>query len=126
MPDDLLRIDAVTAGYVKDLPILRGVSLVAKRGQLTAIIGPNGAGKSTLIKAVAGLLQVSEGSVTLDGADITGLSPDRMTRSGIAYVPQTDNVFRTLTIQQNLELSGGCIRFSSIMMMGVVIRREEN
>lgn len=104
MPDDLLRIDAVTAGYVKDLPILRGVSLVAKRGQLTAIIGPNGAGKSTLIKAVAGLLQVSEGSVTLDGVDITGLCPDRMTLSGIAYVPQTDNVFRTLTIQQNLEL----------------------
>ncbi|MEP1576218.1 ABC transporter ATP-binding protein [Roseibium album] len=104
MPDALLQIDTLTAGYVKDLPILRGVSLTARYGELTVIIGPNGAGKSTLIKAVAGLLQVTEGKVTLDGGNITGISPDRMTRAGIAYVPQTDNVFRTLTIQQNLNL----------------------
>ncbi|WP_029064848.1 ABC transporter ATP-binding protein [Labrenzia sp. DG1229] len=104
MPDALLQIDTLTAGYVKDLPILRGVSLTARYGELTVIIGPNGAGKSTLIKAVAGLLKVTEGKVTLDGGNITGISPDRMTRAGIAYVPQTDNVFRTLTIQQNLDL----------------------
>ncbi|WP_299483773.1 ABC transporter ATP-binding protein [uncultured Roseibium sp.] len=105
MPEALLEIDALTAGYVPDLPILRKVSLEAAAGQLTAIIGPNGAGKSTLIKAVAGLLSVSQGHVRLSGKDITGMSPDRMSGNGMAYVPQTDNVFRTLTIQQNLDLA---------------------
>ncbi|QDG79807.1 ABC transporter ATP-binding protein [Labrenzia sp. PHM005] len=95
----------MTAGYVPDLPILRDVSLEAEREKLTVIIGPNGAGKSTLIKAVVGLLPVSKGSITANGQDITGLSPDRMTSAGIAYVPQTDNVFRTLTIRQNIDLA---------------------
>jgi len=105
MPDAVLSVDTVTAGYVPDLPILRDVSLTAERDKLTVIIGPNGAGKSTLIKAVIGLLPVSRGSITANGQDITGLSPDRMTGAGIAYVPQTDNVFRTLTIRQNLDLA---------------------
>lgn len=105
MPDALLSVDSITAGYVPDLPILRNVSLIADREKMTVIIGPNGAGKSTLIKAVIGLLAVSNGSITLNGQDITGLSPDRMTGTGIAYVPQTDNVFRTLTIRQNLDLA---------------------
>ncbi|MET1416470.1 ABC transporter ATP-binding protein [Roseibium sp. HPY-6] len=105
MPEAVLEIDALTAGYVPDLPILRKVSLSAGTGQLTAIIGPNGAGKSTLIKSVAGLLSVSKGHVRLSGKDITGMSPDRMSDNGMAYVPQTDNVFRTLTIQQNLDLA---------------------
>ncbi|WP_420411755.1 ABC transporter ATP-binding protein [Roseibium sp.] len=105
MPDAVLSVDNVTAGYVPDLPILRDVSLMAEREKLTVIIGPNGAGKSTLIKAVIGLLPVSNGSVTANGQDITGLSPDRITSVGIAYVPQTDNVFRTLTIRQNLDLA---------------------
>ncbi|WP_306148304.1 MULTISPECIES: ABC transporter ATP-binding protein [unclassified Roseibium] len=105
MPDAVLSVDNLTAGYVPDLPILRDVSLTAEREKLTVIIGPNGAGKSTLIKAVIGLLPVSRGSITANGQDITGLSPDRMTSVGIAYVPQTDNVFRTLTIRQNLDLA---------------------
>ncbi|WP_434054373.1 MAG: ABC transporter ATP-binding protein [Roseibium sp.] len=104
MPDALLRIEKLTAGYRPDLPILRGVSLKAKTGELTAIIGPNGAGKSTLIKAVAGLLSITEGRVLLEEKEITGLEPDRLSHARIAYVPQTDNVFRTLTIQQNLDL----------------------
>lgn len=105
MPDAVLSVDNLTAGYVPDLPILRDVSVIAEQEKLTVIIGPNGAGKSTLIKAVIGLLPVSTGSITANGQDITGLSPDRMTSAGIAYVPQTDNVFRTLTIRQNLDLA---------------------
>jgi ABC-type branched-subunit amino acid transport system ATPase component len=105
MPDTLLTVDAVTAGYVQDLPILRDVSMKVERAKLTVIIGPNGAGKSTLIKAVVGLLSISKGTVKTEGKDITGLSPDRMSDAGISYVPQTDNVFRTLKIQQNLDLA---------------------
>jgi ABC-type branched-subunit amino acid transport system ATPase component len=105
MPDTVLTVDAVTAGYVQDLPILRDVSMNVERAKLTVIIGPNGAGKSTLIKAVVGLLSISKGTVKAEGKDITGLSPDRMTDAGISYVPQTDNVFRTLKIQQNLDLA---------------------
>ena len=99
-----LRIEGLEAGYVRDLPILRGVSLVAEAGKLTVIIGPNGAGKSTLIKAVAGLVPVSAGRVTLGGEEITGLSPDMMGAHGLAYVPQTDNIFRQLSIRENLML----------------------
>lgn len=99
-----LRIDGLEAGYVRDLPILRDVSLVAEHAKLTVIIGPNGAGKSTLIKAIAGLVPVSAGHVYLGETDITGLRPDLMGQHGLAYVPQTDNIFRHLTIRENLML----------------------
>ena len=99
-----LRIEGLTAGYVRDLPILREVSLRAESGRLTVIIGPNGAGKSTLIKGIAGLVPVSGGRVSLGGRDITGLRPDGMGTEGLAYVPQTDNIFRQLTISENLAL----------------------
>ena len=77
----------------------------ATRGKITLIIGPNGAGKSTLIKAIAGLVPISAGQVMFEGGDITGLRPDRLASHGIAYVPQNDNIFRSLTIRQNLELA---------------------
>lgn len=99
-----LRIEALEAGYVRDMPILFGVDLVAERGKLTAIIGPNGAGKSTLIKAVAGLVPVTGGRVLLGEEAITGLRSDLLGAYGLAYVPQTDNIFRTLTIKENLAL----------------------
>lgn len=99
-----LRIEGLEAGYVRDLPILRGVNLSAEQGCLTVIIGPNGAGKSTLIKAIAGLVPVSAGRILLDGQDITGIRPDRMAALGLAYVPQTDNIFRQLAIAENLAL----------------------
>ncbi len=105
MPDVILEAQGVTAGYVPDLPILRDVSLVARAGEITLIIGPNGAGKSTLIKAIAGLVPVSAGTIRFEGQDITGLRPDRLGAHGIAYVPQTDNIFRSLTIRQNLDLA---------------------
>ncbi|MEL6645655.1 MAG: ABC transporter ATP-binding protein [Pseudomonadota bacterium] len=94
----------ITAGYIPDLPILKDVSVTARTGQLTVIIGPNGAGKSTLIKAIAGLVPVSQGTVTLNGQTITNPRPDQMGRRGVAYVPQSDNIFRSLTVGQNLDL----------------------
>lgn len=100
----VLTVTALEAGYVRDLPILRRVNLSVERASLTVIIGPNGAGKSTLIKAIAGLVPVSAGKVTLDGADITGIRPDQMGALGLAYVPQTDNIFRHLSIRENLAL----------------------
>jgi ABC-type branched-subunit amino acid transport system ATPase component len=100
----ILSVKGLTAGYVRDLPILHGVNLSVPEHSLTVIIGPNGAGKSTLIKAIAGLVPVSAGSVTLAGADITGIRPDQMGALGLAYVPQTDNIFRQLSVAQNLAL----------------------
>jgi ABC-type branched-subunit amino acid transport system ATPase component len=99
-----LKIEALEAGYVRDLPILRQVDLAVERASLTVIIGPNGAGKSTLIKAIAGLVPVSSGRVLLDGQDITGIRPDQMGALGLSYVPQTDNIFRHLSIRENLTL----------------------
>lgn len=100
-----LEVRGLVAGYIPDLPILKDVSVTVAPRSVTVIIGPNGAGKSTLIKAIAGLVPVSGGSVTLAGRAITGIAPDRMAAEGIAYVPQTDNIFRTLTIRQNLDLA---------------------
>ena len=101
---DLLTVHRLVAGYARDLPILHGVDLRVPEGSLTLIIGPNGAGKSTLIKAIAGVVPVSAGSVTLAGADITGIRPDKLGPKGLAYVPQNDNIFRKLTIAENLAL----------------------
>ncbi|WP_435141559.1 branched-chain amino acid ABC transporter ATP-binding protein [Pseudopelagicola sp. nBUS_19] len=105
MPETALAVYDVTAGYVPDLPILRDVSIRAQRGSVTVIIGPNGAGKSTLIKAVAGVVPVAQGQIKQSGQDITNIRPDQMASHGIAYVPQSDNIFRNLTIGQNLDLA---------------------
>ncbi|WP_298922312.1 ABC transporter ATP-binding protein [uncultured Roseobacter sp.] len=101
---ETLQVSGIVAGYIPDLPVLRDVSLSAQKGKITVIIGPNGAGKSTLIKAVSGLVPATEGHVVLNGANITNPRPDQMGGLGVAYIPQTDNVFRSLTIRQNLEL----------------------
>jgi ABC-type branched-subunit amino acid transport system ATPase component len=100
----VLTIEGLEAGYVRDLPILRQVNMVLEQGSLTTIIGPNGAGKSTLIKAIAGIVPISSGRVVLNGRDITGIRPDQMAGLGLTYVPQNDNIFRNLTIAQNLAL----------------------
>ena len=105
MTEPLLTAEGITAGYAPDLPILRDVSLTANAGQITLIIGPNGAGKSTLIKAIAGLVQINAGRIRFEGNDITRLRTDQLARHRIAYVPQNDNVFRSLTIRQNLEIA---------------------
>ena len=105
MADDLLiKIDTIRAGYVPGVDILNGCSLDLAPGELVGIIGPNGAGKSTLLKAMFGLLDVREGSVTFKGEDITGLTAHELVSRGIGYVPQNDNVFPSLTISENLEM----------------------
>jgi len=104
MTGALLQADGVVAGYRPDLPILHGVNVTVSRGEVVTIVGPNGAGKSTFIKAVAGLVRVSEGSIRLDGREIANTAAHRLAGAGVAYVPQTDNVFATLTIHENLRV----------------------
>jgi branched-chain amino acid transport system ATP-binding protein len=98
----VLEARDVVAGYVPDLPIVRGVSLHVAAGEVVTVIGPNGAGKSTLLKAIAGLVPVSAGAVRLRERDITGLRTHELTAAGVGYVPQTGNVFTTLTVHENL------------------------
>ncbi len=100
----LLRVDELVAGYVPGVNILNSCDLYCGRGELVGIIGPNGAGKSTLLKAMFGLVKVRSGTVVLDGRDITGERADRLVRQGIGFVPQSNNVFPTLTIEENLEM----------------------
>jgi branched-chain amino acid transport system ATP-binding protein len=84
--------------------ILQGCSLIANQGELIGIIGPNGAGKSTLLKSIFGLVKVRSGSVNLYGEEITNLKADKLVSQGVGFVPQTNNVFPTLSIQENLEM----------------------
>lgn len=102
----LLAVENLVGGYSRADTILKGVSARAAPAEIVAILGPNGAGKSTLLKAIAGQLTLREGSVTLDGAPITGLPAREIARRGVAYVPQEANVFPTLTIRENLEIGG--------------------
>lgn len=105
MTDALLQLNSVTAGYYPGLPILHEVSVLVGAGETVTLIGPNGAGKSTLVKAVAGLVVIEHGQIRLNGKSIKGIKPERMYDHGIAYVPQIDNIFRTLTVRQNLVLA---------------------
>ena len=100
----LLRADGLVAGYTTEVDILSGVELEVREGEIVTIVGPNGAGKSTLMKTIFGLLRPREGKVTLAGDDITGKAPHTITRKGVAYVAQLDNVFPSLTVRENLEL----------------------
>jgi branched-chain amino acid transport system ATP-binding protein len=84
--------------------ILRGCTIGVEKGEIAVIVGPNGAGKSTAMKAMLGLLQLREGEVLIDGRDITLLSPQARVREGIAFVPQTDNVFASMSVRENLEM----------------------
>jgi len=100
----LLTVEDLVAGYVPEVDILTGVDLEVRKGEIVTVIGPNGAGKSTLIKSIFGLLSPRQGRVTLRGEDLTGLRPHSITRRGMSYVPQLDNVFRSLTVEENLEM----------------------
>jgi branched-chain amino acid transport system ATP-binding protein len=102
----MLRADHLVAGYEPGLPIVRGASIRVEPGEIVAILGPNGAGKSTLIKAMARLVPVASGAVTFRGRDIGALPAHRLVREGLAFVPQTENVFANLTVAENLELAG--------------------
>jgi branched-chain amino acid transport system ATP-binding protein len=101
-----LAVDALVAGYEPDLPIVRNASLHVEAAEIVALLGPNGAGKSTLVKAVAGLVPVSAGTVRFEGRDITGRPAHRLIGEGLAFVPQTENIFTKLTVAENLALAG--------------------
>ena len=108
----LLRADRLVAGYIPEVDILRGCDFYLRDGEIVGIIGPNGAGKSTLLKALFGLIPVRSGSVTLRGEGITSAPAHVLVTKGIGYVPQNNNVFPSLTIEENLE-------------MGVYLRRKK-
>jgi branched-chain amino acid transport system ATP-binding protein len=94
----------IHAGYLPGINILNGCSLIANEGELIGIIGPNGAGKSTLLKAIFGQVNVRSGTIKLNGEDITGLKANKLVEKGVAFVPQNNNVFPSLTIEENLEM----------------------
>ncbi|WP_273651214.1 ABC transporter ATP-binding protein [Cellulomonas fimi] len=102
--EPLLAATDLVAGYLPGVDILNGCNLVLHPGELVGIIGPNGAGKSTLLKSLFGLVPVRSGSVTLGGEAITNLRADHLVRRGVGFVPQTNNVFPSLTIEENLQM----------------------
>ncbi|MEM8789499.1 MAG: ATP-binding cassette domain-containing protein, partial [Pseudomonadota bacterium] len=95
--------EGMTGGYGA-ADILHECTVSVERGEIAVIVGPNGAGKSTAMKAVFGMLPLRAGAVRLDGRDITGLSPQDRVAAGMGFVPQTANVFTTLTVRENLEM----------------------
>ena len=99
----LLAISDLTAGYGQ-MTILKGVSMSLQAGEIGVIVGPNGAGKSTLLKAIFGMLNVTGGSISFEGTDITGIRSEKLAAHRIAFVPQESNVFASLTVQENLEM----------------------
>ncbi len=112
MSEPFLIGDAMTGGYGKGPDILHECTIAVDKGQIAVIVGPNGAGKSTAMKAVFGMLNVRSGSVRLGGEDITNLSPQARVGKGMAFVPQTHNIFTGMTVEENLE-------------MGAFLRRDD-
>jgi branched-chain amino acid transport system ATP-binding protein len=100
----VIEVKDVHAGYLPGVNILNDCNLVANEGELIGIIGPNGAGKSTLLKAIFGQVNVRDGAILLKGEDITGLKADRLVAKGVGFVPQNNNVFPSLTIEENLQM----------------------
>ncbi|MDA3889218.1 MAG: ABC transporter ATP-binding protein [Allgaiera sp.] len=103
--------EAMTGGYGA-ADILHDCTIAVEKGEIAVIVGPNGAGKSTAMKAVFGMLKLRKGRVVLDGTDITGLSPQDRVAKGMAFVPQTQNIFTSMTVEENLE-------------MGAFLRRDD-
>ena len=112
MSEPYLIGDAMTGGYGMGADILHECTIAVDKGQIAVIVGPNGAGKSTAMKAVFGMLNVRQGAVRLNGEDITGLTPQARVAKGMAFVPQTSNIFTSLTVEENLE-------------MGAFLRRDD-
>ena len=100
----VIHVDDLVAGYLPGVNILNGCTIEAKQGELIGIIGPNGAGKSTLLKAIFGQVNIRGGSVSLNGSDITGLKANKLVERGVGMVPQNNNVFPSLTIEENFQM----------------------
>ncbi|MDX6339210.1 MAG: branched-chain amino acid transport system ATP-binding protein [Streptosporangiaceae bacterium] len=112
-PPAVLRLDDVAAGYGA-APIVSGVSISVGSGEVVSVIGPNGAGKSTLLKTVTGRLPVMAGTITFGDRDVTNMRGNRLARMGLGFVPQTRDVFDTLTVAENLEMGGYLLSKSQI------------
>jgi len=104
-----LVVRELVAGYEPGVPIVNGASLTVAAGEIVAVLGPNGAGKSTLIKAIAGIAPIRSGAVFLGDEEITRLPAHRMVREGLAFVPQTENVFTGMSVEDNLRLAAGIL-----------------
>jgi branched-chain amino acid transport system ATP-binding protein len=113
-----LRVEALEAGYEPGLPIVRGASLSVEPNEIVAVLGPNGAGKSTLIKAIAGLVPVFAGKIVLHDRDITGRAAHRLAHEGLGFVPQTENVFVNLSIEDNLDLAASVLKVPKKQRLG--------
>lgn len=100
----VVELKDVHAGYLPGVNILNGANLIARQGELIGIIGPNGAGKSTLLKSIFGMVNVRSGDITVNGESIVGLKADKLVKRGVAFVPQTNNVFPSLSIEENLQM----------------------
>ncbi len=127
----ILRVEDTTVGY-SEIDILHDVSITLGAREIVSVIGPNGAGKSTLLKTIFGCLTPKRGKVFLKDEDITGLKPEKIVKKGISYVPQVENIFPSLTIQENLEM-GAFIRtddFSSrlneVFELFPVLKKRKN
>ena len=108
----VLHAQELVAGYIPEVNILNGCDLEVRAGEFVGIIGPNGAGKSTLLKAILGLCKIRSGTISLNGQDITGSKAHELVPLGVGYVPQTKNVFPSLTVKENLEM--GCFLKPSV------------
>jgi ABC-type branched-subunit amino acid transport system ATPase component len=115
-----LLAEGVTAGYGR-APIINDISLAADRGTVTTIIGPNGAGKSTFAKTLVGILKPMSGRISVNDRDITTMPGHRIPRHGLVYVPQNDNVFKRLTVRENLEVGGFAAKGDSSARMAEVL-----
>ncbi|MEL7026685.1 MAG: ABC transporter ATP-binding protein [Pseudomonadota bacterium] len=96
--------DTMTGGYGSGADILHACTIAVNKGEIAVIVGPNGAGKSTAMKAVFGMLNLREGAVRIGGKEITSLSPQARVAEGMAFVPQTSNIFTSMTVEENLEM----------------------
>jgi branched-chain amino acid transport system ATP-binding protein len=100
----VVQVTDLDAGYLPGINIINGSNLTAHKGELIGIIGPNGAGKSTLLKSIFGMVKVRAGSISVNGESIVGLKSDKLVQRGVGFVPQTNNVFPSLTIEENLQM----------------------
>ena len=104
MNKTVIECNGIAAGYVKDLNILQGVDLIVNEKEIVSIIGPNGAGKSTLLKAIIGIIRISAGRFFVNGQEKTNTPTHQIVKEGVGYVPQVENIFPSLTIEENLEI----------------------
>lgn len=110
MSEPVLLVRDLVAGYEPGVPIVRGASITVNKGEIVVVLGPNGAGKSSFIKAVAGLVPITSGTVLLDGRDITAAPAHTMVRLGLAFVPQTENIFPQMSVDDNLKVACGILK----------------